>query len=432
MAASPSPQDTATERRALFSHILRSQASAAILTLASLGVVALLTRSTTVEIFGQYAVLIATVAAFVRFAGLNIYFHYRNNYPTASYPEALAILRSYLPVVLMLGLGISGIFIIIDLFARFSPVTGSIDAALWVLLAILSLLNLEIIRFYQSIGRNVFGNWLGTVPRVAAMVLLGVCVLLSTGHLQLHSIILMLVLAQAVALCVQITLDPAFLGILKVRSDIFDAKAIRAGILIIPTAFFYDALILFDRLAIADNLSYEAAGHYSLASQIVMMGYAILGGSLITMFYPRLVRAHKTGGTGEMRALIRLALLAGGSAGMVGAIAILSLGGLIPVIFGPGYVDSVSIVRAMCLVPLALFALSALAHIAYLFDDLRWSVAAFIAGTLECGILNYTLVAHNGISGAIIALYVTLLSVILMHILILTRRTSGARRELMR
>lgn len=433
MAIHLSPRDTnaTADRRALLAHILRSQISAAVLTVASLGVAALLTRSTSVNTFGQYAVLIATVTAFMRFAGLNVYFYYRNSYPTASYAGALAILRSYLPVVLLLGLGVSAVFVLVDLYARFSPVTASTDYVLWVALAILSLINLELVRFYQSIGRNVFGNWLGTAPRVASMILLGLCILASTGYLELRTVIMVLVLAQTAPLLVQIGLDPAFLGIFKTRGGRFDPKAISAGILIIPTAFFYDSLVLFDRLAIADNLSYEAAGHYSLASQIVMMGYAILGGSLITMFYPRLVRARKTGGAGDMRALIKLAFLAGGGAGVLGVIAILMLGGLVPVVFGPSYAESVDIVRAMCLVPLALFVMSALAHVAYLFDDLRWSVAAFIVGTLECGIVNYVLVARSGVSGAIAALYITILSVILMHVLILVRKSSGARRELL-
>lgn len=431
MTVPPSPPNAneAAGRRALFAHILRSQLSAAVLTLASLGVVVLLTRSTSVETFGQYTVLIATVTAFMRFAGLNVYFFYRNRYPTASHPAALAILRGYLPVVLLLGLGIAAILVLLDLLVGLSPVTRGGDYVLCVTLAMLSLLNLELVRFYQSIGRNVFSNWLGTAPRVASMVLLGLCMLALAGRLELRTIIMVLVLAQVVPLLVQIASDPAFLGIFKTRGDRFDPKAIFAGVLIIPTALFYDSLVLFDRFALANHLSYETVGHYGLASQMVMIGYAILGGSLITMFYPRLVRARATGQ--DMRALLKLAFLAGGGAGILGVVAILALGGLVPVVFGPAYAESVDIVRAMCLVPLALFVMSGLAHVAYLFDDLRWSVAAFIVGTIECGILNHVLVARSGVSGAIAALYITLLSVILMHVLILARRSSGARRELL-
>lgn len=432
MTARPLRQNahTPVDRRALLSHVVRSQTSAAVLTLASLGVVVLLTRSTSVETFGQYTILIATVTTFMRFAGLNVYFFYRNRYPTASHPEALAILRGYLPVVLLLGLGIAAILVLLDLLIGFAPLTRGIDYVLWVSLAMLSLLNLELMRFYQSIGRNVFSNWLGTAPRVASMVLLGLCMLALAGRLELRTIMMVLVLAQIVPLLVQIASDPAFLRIFTVRGNRFDRKAIFAGVLIIPTALFYDSLVLFDRFALADHLSYEAAGHYGLASQMVMIGYAILGGSLITMFYPRLVCARTTGQGQDMRALLKLAFLTGGGAGILGMVAILTLGGLVPVVFGPAYAESVDIVRAMCLVPLALFVMSGLAHVAYLFDDLRWSVAAFIVGTLECGFLNYVLVARAGVSGAIAALYITLLSVILMHVLILARRSSGARREL--
>lgn len=416
--------------RTLLRSIFSSQLSAAVLTLSSLAVLIVLTRSTEVAVFGQYSVVIGTVAMFTKFAGLNAYFFYRNRYPLVSYDDALGILRQYLPFVGLCGLSVALAVAMVNIFVSpFLPLPTALDYALWAALVVLSLLNFELVRFYQSIGRNVFSLWLSTATKLGCLALLGAAVLPFGAGLDLRAIVIILIGAQIIAALFQVLSDRRFVRIINVAAPRFDWRAVSAGIFVMPTALFYDALTLFDRLALAKFMDYETAGHYSLASQGILIAYSILGGTLITLFYPKLVKARNSGTIEETRRMVRLVFMAGGGACLAGAVGILAFSGLIPLVFEARYSESVGIIRMMCLVPLALFLLSALAHLAYLFDDLKWSVASFSIGIVECVALNYLLISRWGVQGAISALYISLLTMMVLHVAILMRKSSQVRRE---
>ena len=416
--------------RDLLRSAFSSQLSAAIMTIASLGMIVVLTRSTDVAVFGKYSVLIGTVAMFTKFAGMNIYFFYRNRYPLVTYDEALGILRQYLPSVVMYGLVVAAAVAAVNmLMPPFLPIETVLDAVLWVALVVLSLLNFELIRFYQSIGRNILSLWLNTATKLATLAMLGLSMVLLKSGLDLRTIVVILVAAQVVTIAFQLLSDRQFIRVFRVPSTRFDYASVAAGVFVMPTALFYDALSLFDRLAISQFIGYDSAGHYSLASQGIQIAYSILGGTLITLFYPKLVKARNAGAPEQTRRMVRLVFLAGGGACLAGAAGILVFSGLVPLIFGDRYAESVPIIQAMCLVPLALFLLSALAHLAYLFDDLKWSVIAFSVGIGECVALNYLLIFRWGQQGAIAALYISLSTMIVLHLGILMRKSSLARRE---
>ncbi|KRA55351.1 lipopolysaccharide biosynthesis protein [Devosia sp. Root635] len=407
---------------ALFRAVITSQASAGIQTIASLAVLILLTRNTEVATFGQYAVLSGVVATFTKFAGINTFFFYRNRYPLVSYREALGILALYLPFVLICGAVVVLVAAGTNLALPFLPLVDTIDYLFLGALAMLSLLNIELARFYQSIGRNVFGIWLATAAKVAGLALLLVALAILQAPFSLRTILIVLVLAQILTISYQIARDPPFLQILSARPGRFDWRAITTGVLMIPTALFYDALTLLDRLAISAHLSYETVGHYSLASQGIMIAYTILGGSLITLFYPRLVQARQAKRADETYRIIRFGFLVGTGSCIVGGIAIAALSGLVPLVFGAQYNESVDILRMMSFLPLALFLLSALAHLSYLYEDQKLSVLAYTFGTVLCAALNYGLVAMWGTVGAIAAAYISLVTLIVLHVFILLRR----------
>lgn len=408
--------------------VLGSQVSAGVQTVASLALLVLLTRNTSVSTFGQYAVLLAASAMFSKFAGLNAYFFYRNRYPLVQYREALAILRQYMLHVLAFGLAIALAVTAINLTVQRLPLYGFTDAALWAALAFLTLVNIEMVRFYQAIGRNIFGLWLSTFAKVAAVCLVGASLLLGSVPLDLTVVLAILVGSQVLTIGFQLAMDPPFLQVLAIRPARFDWAAIAAGVSIMPTALFYDALALFDRLAIASSLGYDAAGHYSLASQGVTIAYAILGGSLVTLFYPRLVRAKAAGTTAVRRLVLQLGAI-GLAACLAGAATIVLAAPLVPSVFGEEYRETVQVLQQMSLIPLCLFLLSTATHVAYLYDDVRISVAAFVLGILEFGLLCLLLIPRFGLAGAVFSVYVALASMIVAHIAILFRAGSGARRE---
>jgi O-antigen/teichoic acid export membrane protein len=252
--------------------------------------------------------------------------------------------------------------------------------------------------------------------------------LLAGGQgLDLRTVLLVLVTAQFATLLVQVALDPQFLRLFRVAAAPFEWRAVSAGLVLIPAALFYQALSFFDRLSLSSFVSYETSGHYSLAAQGIAIAYAVLGGTIITLFYPRLVRSSEHGPTLETTRLLRFAFGSGAVACVAGVAAIFLLSPLIKVVFGDRYAESVWMLQAMCLVPLCMFVLSGLSHVAYLFDALRLSAIAYAIGCFECMALYYEMVPRFGVAGAVSATYISLTTIALLHLGIVLRRSTLVR-----
>jgi O-antigen/teichoic acid export membrane protein len=420
-----------TYYRTLVKGVLNSQVAAVAQTFVSFAVLVVLTRATTVSTFGQYSVVFGLVTIFSSFGGLNVYFYYRNRYPLVAYDGALAILRQYVFFVVFCGMLLAAGTGVLDLLVpNFLPLQSILDYALWAMLAILSLLSIETTRFYQSIGRNAFSIWLATCGKSVSLALFALYPLATGRSVDLRTILVVLVVSQAASIAIQLGLDRPFLRILHTRSPPFEWRAASAGLVLIPAALFYQAISFFDRLSLSSYTSYEISGRYSLAAQGIAIAYAVLGGTIVTLFYPQLVRATEHGPTPETWRLLRFAFLAGTAACLVGAGAIVLFAPLVAIIFGPSYAASVSILQMMCLVPLFMFILSGLSHMTYLFDQLGLSAFAYALGCTETIVLFYILVPLFGVTGAVAAIYVSLLSIALLHGLILARWSALARGEI--
>ncbi|WP_439544149.1 oligosaccharide flippase family protein [Hyphomicrobium sp.] len=376
-------------------------------------------RNTDVEVYGKYAVLIGLVTTLTKLSGLNIFFSHRDSYPTQTYPESIATLKCYLWPVMAVGSFVA--LTVIGLNSRFGPwlpIAGFLEHALSIALFLLSLASLEVMRFYQSIGRSIFSNWTLAIGKAVTAFMLIIAVALYGGALSLATVLLILTVSQLINFMIQIARDPKFASIFKTERKPFEPLAIVRSLPLIPSALFYEALSFIDRYTISRVEGFEAAGHYSIAAQGAFLAYAVLGGGIISYFYPRLVLIRAEGPE-KFKRTARLILFAGAAFCIVGAFLIMTLSWMVPLVFGERYSTSVVLLELSAFIPLFLFILSMLTHLAYLNGDAKKTAVAFSFGIPIIAGLNVILVGQFGSPGAIAATYLSLSVLTVWHVFIL-------------
>lgn len=408
-------------------NLLKSQGAAASLAISSLILLVVLARVTGPQTFAFYSVVVAYTSAFAKIAGLNVYFFYRHKLALASPIEQIAIFRSYANPVLAVGfVAVLGLAAATLLMRRPDWIESPVEVILLAVLALLSLRNLEVIRFYHATARFTFATLAQAAVKLLTVAFVAIAA--NYGFSQDRASLLGILTVSAAALALaQALWDREFFSRWPSSRYSFNNKSLTEGIGLLSPVLFGEALVVADRSFLAASTDASTVAQYSLASQGIFLAYGVLGGSLISYFYPHVARSYHSDDLVAARAsCLRLIYTGVGSSLMIPP-AIWLAAPAIPMFLGSEYLRTGEILLTMSLLPLLLFFSSCVIHALYVLE--RVAVSVWIHGVALIFHVAATFMLTNflGVEGAITALYASLILTAVAHaialFLLFPRRT---------
>lgn len=401
--------------------LLKAQGAAACLAISGVIMLAVLARVLEPEIFAFYSVAVAYTSAFAKIAGVNVYFFYRHKLALAtSAADQLALFRSYAFPVLVTGFVAA--LVIATTFVSMHEVQwieNPVEVFLLALVALFSLRTLEVIRYYHATARFTFATLAQAAVKLTTVFLVMVGAIYGLSYSR-SGLLAILALSMAAVLVAQAIWDPAFFNWrIKAPRYKFQKASIVAGIAMISPVLFGEALVVADRTFLATSTNALTVAQYSLASQGIFLAYGVLGGSLISYFYPHIARAYHSGDNAAARMQSFRLLVAGSAASLTVPIGAWLLHPVVEIFLGSQYARTGELLVTMSLLPLMLFFSSCVVHAFYVLE--RVSISLWIHGFAVIFHIGATYVLTNAfaVNGAIVALYVSLLLTAVAHVMAL-------------